>query len=122
VTGSVTGSLARSFGDSPEPTDGYDVITTDGDRVGTVVGVSAESILVERRRLFRSWRALPMRLAVVRASDRTVIMLVSPDELWRSPKVERDEPVDDELVASHYQATDLVRSALEASLDTNKRD
>jgi hypothetical protein len=32
-----------------------------------------------------------------------------------------DEPVDDELVASHYEATALVRSALEASLDTNKR-
>ena len=111
--------LARSFGESPEPTDGYDVITADGERVGVVVGVSAGSIVVERRRLLRSWRALPMRLAVVRASDRTVIMLVSPDELWRSPKVERDEPVDDELVASHYEATALVRSALEASRDTN---
>jgi len=95
-----------------EPLDGYQVILADGERVGTVAGVSPESIVIERGRWLRTYRAVPMTLASVRHIDRSVIVLVPSDVVARSPKIKPDRAVDDDLIAAHYEAAAIVAEAL----------
>ena len=96
-----------------EPIDGYEVVSLDGNRIGTVAGVSTGSIVVEQERWLRaSFRALPRTLAAVRQSDRSVIVLVPPEVLARSPKIRPDQPVDEELVAAHYEGWAVAEAAL----------
>jgi hypothetical protein len=77
-----SGILGRRTTGGDERVEGYQVITIDGVRVGTVAGARGEALLVRcggwRR---RGLRALPVERAVVRDVDRTVLMLASPDEL-----------------------------------------
>lgn len=109
-------------GSDGEPIDGYDVVSLDGDRVGTVAGVSTASIVVEQQRWLRaSFRALPRTLAAVRHSDRSVIVLVQPEVLARSPKIKPDQPVDEELVAAHYEGWAVATDALTLGDRDNRR-
>jgi hypothetical protein len=103
-----------------EPLDGYQVLSVDGDRVGTVAGVSKESIVVERGRWRRTYRAVPMTLAAVRHIDRSVIVLVQPDVLARSPKIKPDRAVDDDLIAAHYEASTIATETLAVAPDKER--
>ena len=123
----LTHQLASEARSSPtmrpseaEPLDGYEVILADGERVGTVAGVSRQSIVIERGRWLRAYRAVPMTLASVRHIDRSVIVLVPPDVLARSPKIKPDRAVDDDLIAAHYEAAAIATEAL-AVADDKKR-
>lgn len=79
VEQAAIGRKHRGRGDHVE---GYQVITIDGVRVGTVADVADDELLLR----CGSWprrtvRALPVEQAVVRDIDRTVLMLASPGEL-----------------------------------------
>ena len=100
-----------------EPLDGYQAIFADGERVGTVAGISTQSIVIEQGRWLRTYRAVPMNLVAVRHMDRSVIVLVEPDSLARSPKIKPDRAIDDELIAAHYEAAEITTEALGAAND-----
>ena len=97
------GPVGRRAAETTGPVDAYAVVTIAGQPIGTVAGVSDRTIVVEHGRWpFRSYRAIVAELAIVRDVDRTVIVLVSPQELAQSPKLRRDQPVDDAAVVRYY--------------------
>jgi hypothetical protein len=51
---------------------------------------------------FRTTRALPLRFAVVRNVDRTVVMLISEQKLVGSPGLGRDRSFPCQRVADYY--------------------
>jgi hypothetical protein len=84
--------------------DGFRVVTFDGAWLGVVAGMSEHSIVIERRRgPLRSWRAVPARLTFVKGDERTVVVLASAQAVTRSPKIEREQLVDDAAVAAYYE-------------------
>ena len=104
-----------------EPLDGYDVFV-EGERIGIVVGVSRESIVIRQGVLIRSFRAVPMSAAVVRDAERSVTVFVSRAAVRRSPKINRNQAVDDALIAAHYEAAALVEGALDEDWRSTQRD
>jgi hypothetical protein len=77
-------TIGRRHGGARDRVEGYQVITIDGARVGTVTSTSEHHLLVR----WGSWprrslRALPVEQAVIRDLDRTVLMLTSPQALQR---------------------------------------
>lgn len=81
--------------------EGYEVITSDDSKVGDVVGVSGDNLIVEHGTLFKSRHALPQTFVHVDDDERIVRASVSKDVLNASPKVE-DGQVDERAVAEHY--------------------
>jgi hypothetical protein len=83
-------TVGHAYSGPSDRIDGYQVITIDGVRVGTVTSTS-ESGLVVRCGSWprRSLRALPVEQAVIRDIDRTVLMLTSPEELQQLGKPTR---------------------------------
>lgn len=76
--------LGRGHRGERDPVEGYQVITIDGARVGTVAGSSSDGLVVRCGNWpRRSLRALPVEQAVIRDVDRTVLMLASPETLRR---------------------------------------
>lgn len=88
--------------------DGYRAQTFFGEPLGPVVGVSAHSVVIRRRRGLRlrhSNHAVPLTLVVVHEPERRVTVLAPQDVVDRSPSVEPDQPVDDARIHTYYQRT-----------------
>lgn len=84
---------------------GYQVVTFDGDTVGTVVALSEHSIMIRHGRgPFRTCRLLPSRLTVVRERDHSVVALVTAASFFGAPKIKRGQRFDDDEVARHYES------------------
>jgi hypothetical protein len=81
--------------------EGYDVITSDDEKAGQVVGAQGDNLIVEHGMLFKSRHALPKTFAHVDDSEEVVRASVSRRVLESSPKVE-DDRVDERAVAEHY--------------------
>ena len=81
--------------------DGYEVITSDDERVGHVVGFLGDSLIVEHGTIFKSRNALPGTFVDVDDEARTVRTTISKEILRCSPEVE-DGTVDERAVAEHY--------------------
>jgi hypothetical protein len=79
---------------------GYEVLTTDDDRIGSVVEVDGDYLIVETGKLRKSRRALPKAFAHPVDADQVVRVTVSKQLVNDSPKV--GGSVDEQAVARHY--------------------
>ena len=80
--------------------EGYDVVTVDEHKIGTVVGESGDFLIVEQGALLKSKHALPREFAHVDDSAQLVRVTVPKEMVSDSPKVE--DRIDEREVAEHY--------------------
>ena len=76
--------------------EGYDVVTIDDEKVGTVVGESGDYLLVEHGLLRKSKHALPRQFAHVNDSEREVRITVGKEVFLDSPELDGD--IDEQAV------------------------
>ena len=79
---------------------GYDVRTSDGDKIGHVVDTDGDFLIVEHG-LLKTKHALPKQFAEVDAADNVVRTKLPKDVIYHSPKI--DGKVDAQAVAAHYE-------------------
>ena len=80
--------------------EGFDVLTFDGDRAGTIVGRRGAYLIVEQGAIFKHRRALPEIFATVDEGERVVRTTLSRELLDGAPEL--DGAVDDRAIARHY--------------------
>jgi hypothetical protein len=83
--------------------EGYDVVTYDDDKVGTVAGESGEYLIVEHGLIRKSKRALPRQFAHLDDEAQQVRTTIGKDIFFDSPEV--DGEVDERAVQEHYGLT-----------------
>jgi hypothetical protein len=81
--------------------EGYDVLTTDDEKVGRVVGRRDGYLVVETGTLLKSRHGIPETFAHVDENENVVRITVSKNLVDDSPKVSDDE-FDELEVARHY--------------------
>ncbi len=81
--------------------EGYEVRTSDDERVGQVVGTVGDNLIVEHGAVRKVRHPLPRVFAHVDDNERVVRASVSKDVLEDAPAVE-DGHVDERAVARHY--------------------
>lgn len=97
-------TVGHTYSGASDRVDGYQVITIDGVRVGTVTSTSEHGLVVRCGNWpRRSLRALPVEQAVIRDIDRTVLMLASPEELQQLRKPARAPGADASTVQARGQ-------------------
>jgi hypothetical protein len=79
---------------------GYEVVTTDDKKVGAVVDVHDEYLIVETGKLIKHRHALPKAFAHPVDAEQLVRVTVSKELVDDSPQV--DDGLDEQLVARHY--------------------
>jgi hypothetical protein len=87
--------------------EGYEVISSDEHKVGRVVRVEDESLIVEHGLLRKTRRAIPTTFAHTDESEQVVRLSVSKELVEGSPTVE-DDSVDRDAVAEHYGLAESV--------------
>lgn len=80
--------------------EGYDVVTIDDDKVGTVAGTTGEFLIVEHGLIRKSKRALPRQFAHVDDGEQQVRITVGKEIFLDSP--EFDEDLDEQAVRDYY--------------------
>ena len=80
--------------------EGYDVVTSDDDKVGHVVGREGDFLIVEHGMLFKARHALPETFVHVDDDERIVRTTISKHLLETSPKV--GDTFDRTAIAAHY--------------------
>jgi hypothetical protein len=80
---------------------GYSVITSDDCKVGRVVGVEGDNLIVEHGTLFKSKHAVPLTFAHTDEAEQVVRVSVSKEIFEASPKLD-DGSVDPTAIAQHY--------------------
>jgi hypothetical protein len=80
---------------------GYDMVTVDDDKIGTVVGTHGEYLIVESGVLRKSRHAVPTTFAHPIEEDNLVRVSVSKQIVADSPALHDDE-FDEIAVAQHY--------------------
>lgn len=80
--------------------EGFDVLTFDGDRAGTIVGRRGAYLIVEQGAIFKHRRALPEIFATVDEGERVVRTTLSRELLDGAPEL--DGAVDERAIARHY--------------------
>lgn len=81
--------------------EGYEVVTSDEQKVGQVVGTYGDNLIVEQGTLLKSKRALPRAFAHVDDEARVVRTSVPKNVLQDAPKID-DGDVDEAAVAQYY--------------------
>ena len=80
--------------------EGYEVVTSDDDKIGKVVGAKGDYLIVEHGAIFKSKHAVPRELAHVDEAEDVVRLTVSKEIVNDSPKVGDD--FDEGTVAQYY--------------------
>ena len=80
--------------------EGYEVVTTEDERIGKVVGTHGDHLIVEQGTIRKSKHALPRTFTEVDEGEEAVRMTVSKDIFCDSPKVNGE--VDETAIAQHY--------------------
>jgi len=80
--------------------DGFELITTDGESVGRVIGERSENVLVEHGLLFKARWAVPRAFTHVDEDARVVRTTLSKRMIEESPKL--DDGVSDAAIARYY--------------------
>ena len=80
--------------------EGYDVVTIDDEKVGKVVDMHGDHLIVEQGTIRKSKHALPRTFAEVDDGEKLVRMTVSKDIFCDSPKINGE--VDETAIAMHY--------------------
>jgi hypothetical protein len=81
--------------------EGYDVVTSDGERLGQVVGVAGDNLIVEHGTLRKSRHALPNVFAHVDDGEQVVRTTLAKQLIEHSPKL-GDDDLDESAVAAYY--------------------
>jgi hypothetical protein len=79
---------------------GYEVVTSDDDKIGKVVGTNGDYRIVQHGTVFKSKHAVPPQLAHVEEAEQVVRLTVSKEIVNDSPKVGDD--FDEGTVAQYY--------------------
>lgn len=82
--------------------EGYEVQTIDDEKVGKVVGVTDDYLIVEHGMLFKSRHAVPRQFAHVDEAESAVRLSVPRNIVEDSPKLGDGDSIDAEAVAQHY--------------------
>ena len=80
--------------------EGYDVVTIDDEKVGTVAGESGDYLIVEHGLLRKSKHALPRQFAHVDDGEQQVRITVGKEIFLDSPEL--DGELNERAVAEHY--------------------
>jgi hypothetical protein len=80
---------------------GYDVITSDGEKLGHVVGTDGSMLLVERGTIRKSRYAVPRAMAQTDQAENEVRLSVSRQVVEEGPRLD-GEGVDEKAVADYY--------------------
>jgi hypothetical protein len=80
---------------------GYDVITSDGHRVGRVVGTDGANLVVERGTIMKARYAVPQAVASTDRSAQKVRLEVSRSVFEEGPKVDNGH-IDEQAVFAYY--------------------
>ena len=80
---------------------GYEVITSDEHKVGHVVAVEGNNLIVEHGLLRKTRQAIPTTFAHTDEAEQVVRVSVSKDIVEASPHVENGK-IDERAVAAHY--------------------
>lgn len=81
---------------------GYDVLTSDDEKVGHVVGETDGNLIVEHGSIFKSKHPLPRAFAHVNEEEQVVRTTISKQIFAESPKIGDDGDVDEEEIARYY--------------------
>jgi hypothetical protein len=81
--------------------EGYDVVTYDDDKVGTVAGESGDYLIVEHGLIRKAKHPLPRQLAHVDPEEQQVRITVSKEIFFDSPELD-DGNLDERAVSEHY--------------------
>jgi hypothetical protein len=81
--------------------EGYEVISSDDHKLGEVVEVKGDNLIVERGLLRKSRHAIPKVFAEPDGSEKVVRLTITEDVVGTSPKLDNGE-VDQRAVAEHY--------------------
>jgi hypothetical protein len=81
--------------------EGYEVISSDDQKLGHVVEVKDDNLIVERGMLRKSKHAIPKVFAEPSGSEQVVRLTVTQEVVDASPKLD-DGKVDEHAVAEHY--------------------
>jgi hypothetical protein len=90
--------------------DGYTVVTSDGDKVGTVVGEESGNLIVQTGTLRHHTPAIPRTFAHANDTEHEVCVTVTKDVVMESPKC--DDGLDQHAVAQHYGLEDADPAAV----------
>ena len=80
--------------------EGFDVVTSDDDKVGHVVGKEGDFLIVEHGAIFKARHAIPATFVEVDEDARLVRTTLSKHLIETSPKV--GDEVDRREIAAHY--------------------
>lgn len=80
--------------------EGYDVVTIEDEKVGKVVDMHGDNLIVEQGTIRKSKHALPRTFTEVDEGEKVVRMTVTKDIFCDSPKI--DGEVDATAIALHY--------------------
>jgi hypothetical protein len=81
--------------------EGYEVISSDDRKVGRVVEVKGDNVIVEHGLLRKTRQAIPKPFVHTDESEQVVRLSVSSEIVESSPKVE-DGQLDERAIAGHY--------------------
>jgi hypothetical protein len=81
--------------------EGYDVVTIDDEKVGTVAGESGDFLIVEHGMLRKSKRALPRQLAHLDPEEQQVRITVGKEIFLDSPELDGGD-LDERAVSEYY--------------------
>ena len=84
--------------------DGYTVVTSDGDKVGTVVGEESGNLIVQTGLLRHHTHAIPKTFVHSNDTEHEVCVTVTKDVVMESPKC--DDGLEADAVAQHYGLAD----------------
>ena len=90
--------------------EGYDVVTSDGKKVGRIAAVAGDFYVVERGKVWKTRAPLPKRFARVDEDTRLVRADISSQLLLAAPKVGRDGTIDEGAVSAFYALDDTVEN------------
>jgi hypothetical protein len=82
--------------------EGYDVVTSDGERLGQVVGVAGDNLIVEHGTLRKNRHALPKTFVQLDADTGVARTSLSKRMIHLSPEVHDNEALDETEIAAYY--------------------
>lgn len=85
--------------------EGYDVVTTDDSKVGKVVAVEGDFLIIESGHVLKSRHPVPMEFAHVDDAEELVRITVPKEVLHEAPKVE--DALDEHEAAKFYGLTEI---------------
>ena len=95
--------------------EGYDVVTIEDEKVGTVVGTHGDHLIVEQGTIRKSRHALPRTFTEVNDGEQVVRMTVTKDIFCDSPKINGE--VDETAIAVHYGLSESSEAASPESME-----